>query len=69
MFTVIPLPALQDNYIWLIRDNRHAVVVDPGDAARSGAIVYEQTRAHGSPRICAYREGTQRTARSRPPCS
>ena len=33
MFTVIPLPALQDNYIWLIRDDRHAVVVDPGDAA------------------------------------
>lgn len=32
MFTVIPLPALQDNYIWLIRDDRHAVVVDPGDA-------------------------------------
>ena len=33
MFKVIPLPALQDNYIWLIRDNCHAVVVDPGDAA------------------------------------
>ena len=32
MFTVIPLSALQDNYIWLIRDDRHAVVVDPGDA-------------------------------------
>lgn len=33
MFTVIPLPALQDNYIWLIRNDRHAAVVDPGDAA------------------------------------
>ena len=30
---IIPLPAFRDNYIWLIRDGRHAVVVDPGDAA------------------------------------
>ena len=30
---VIPLPAFDDNYIWLIRKGRDAVVVDPGDAA------------------------------------
>lgn len=30
---IIPLPAFSDNYIWLIREGRHAVVVDPGDAA------------------------------------
>ena len=30
---VIPLPALTDNYIWLIHDDQgHAIVVDPGDA-------------------------------------
>ncbi|MDX9836955.1 MAG: hydroxyacylglutathione hydrolase, partial [Azoarcus sp.] len=30
---IIPLPAFRDNYIWLIHDERHAVVVDPGDAS------------------------------------
>lgn len=30
---IIPLPAFGDNYIWLIHDGRHALVVDPGDAA------------------------------------
>ncbi|HEY8681668.1 MAG TPA: hydroxyacylglutathione hydrolase [Rhodanobacter sp.] len=30
---VIPLPALADNYIWLLHDDAgHAVVIDPGDA-------------------------------------
>ncbi len=29
---IIPLPAFRDNYIWLLRDDRSAVVVDPGDA-------------------------------------
>jgi len=32
MLEVIPLPALRDNYIWLIHDGRSAVVVDPGEA-------------------------------------
>ena len=27
------LPAFTDNYIWMVDDGRHAVVVDPGDAA------------------------------------
>ncbi|MGA7594542.1 MAG: hydroxyacylglutathione hydrolase [Gallionella sp.] len=30
---ITAIPALQDNYIWTIHDDRHAVVVDPGDAA------------------------------------
>ena len=30
--TIIPLPAFRDNYIWLMHDDRHALVVDPGDA-------------------------------------
>jgi hydroxyacylglutathione hydrolase len=29
----VPVPAFEDNYIWVIADGRHAVVVDPGDAA------------------------------------
>ncbi len=30
---IIPLPAFNDNYIWLLRSGRYAAVVDPGDAA------------------------------------
>lgn len=33
MTTIIPIPAFADNYIWVLRDGVHAVVVDPGDAA------------------------------------
>ncbi|HRA80950.1 MAG TPA: hydroxyacylglutathione hydrolase [Thauera sp.] len=29
---IIHLPAFRDNYIWLMHDGRHAIVVDPGDA-------------------------------------
>ena len=29
---LIPLPAFSDNYIWLLHDGHHAIVVDPGDA-------------------------------------
>ncbi|MBI2315514.1 MAG: hydroxyacylglutathione hydrolase [Betaproteobacteria bacterium] len=31
-YNVVPLPAFKDNYIWVLRDERHAAVVDPGDA-------------------------------------
>ncbi len=30
--TLIPLPALTDNYIWMLHDGVHAIVVDPGEA-------------------------------------
>ena len=33
MAAIIPIPAFADNYIWLLREGRHAAVVDPGDAA------------------------------------
>jgi hydroxyacylglutathione hydrolase len=32
MLNIIPIPAFADNYIWLLHNSRHAVVVDPGDA-------------------------------------
>ena len=32
MITITPIPAFQDNYIWLISNGQHAAVVDPGDA-------------------------------------
>jgi len=33
MPSIIPIPAFRDNYIWLIRKDTHAAVVDAGDAA------------------------------------
>ncbi len=33
MLHIIPIPAFDDNYIWLLHNGRDAVVVDPGDAA------------------------------------
>lgn len=30
--TLFPIPALNDNYIWVVHDQRSAVVVDPGQA-------------------------------------
>ena len=30
---LIPLPAFNDNYLWLLHDGSQALVVDPGDAA------------------------------------
>jgi len=29
---LLPLPALTDNYIWMLHDGRQAIVVDPGEA-------------------------------------
>lgn len=33
MLDIHPVPAFSDNYLWLLRRDRDAVVVDPGDAA------------------------------------
>lgn len=33
MLTVFPIPAFQDNYIWVLHNSQHAVLIDPGDAA------------------------------------
>ncbi len=32
-FTVVPVPAFDDNYLWVLRKGDKAVAVDPGDAA------------------------------------
>lgn len=32
MIEIIPIPAFEDNYIWLMRNQAYAAVVDPGDA-------------------------------------
>lgn len=31
-FHITPIPAFEDNYIWLLHNKRNAVVIDPGDA-------------------------------------
>lgn len=33
MLNIIPIPAFEDNYIWLLHQDGYAVVIDPGDAA------------------------------------
>ena len=32
MLEIVPVKAFRDNYIWTLRDSKHAAVVDPGDA-------------------------------------
>ncbi|MGQ0441988.1 MAG: hydroxyacylglutathione hydrolase [Methylophilaceae bacterium] len=32
MLHIVPIPAFHDNYIWLLHNERDAVVIDPGDA-------------------------------------
>lgn len=40
---VVPLPALADNYIWLLHDDAgHAIAVDPGEAAPVEAALAER---------------------------
>jgi hydroxyacylglutathione hydrolase len=33
MYQLVPLPILTDNYVWILHDNQHAWVIDPGEAA------------------------------------
>ena len=40
---ISPIPAFQDNYIWMLARDGEAVVVDPGDAAP----VHAALRGHG----------------------
>ena len=39
MFDITAIPALRDNYIWVIHNNRHAAIVDPGEAAPALAFL------------------------------
>jgi hydroxyacylglutathione hydrolase len=32
MLHLEPIPAFEDNYIWVVHDGRHALIVDPGEA-------------------------------------
>ncbi|VWX63600.1 putative hydroxyacylglutathione hydrolase [Burkholderiales bacterium 8X] len=41
--TLVPLPAFADNYIWMLQDGRHAIVVDPGQAPP----VFDALERHG----------------------
>lgn len=43
MFNITAIPAFQHNYIWAIHDDRHAVLVDPGESAPVLAFL----EAHG----------------------
>jgi hydroxyacylglutathione hydrolase len=36
---LVALPAFSDNYIWMLHDDRQAIVVDPGDAAPVAAAL------------------------------
>ena len=31
-YRIDALPAFQNNYLWLLQDSAHAVLIDPGDA-------------------------------------
>ena len=35
---LIPIPAFNDNYLWLLHDGKRALVVDPGDAGGEGVV-------------------------------
>ncbi|MBS0309642.1 MAG: hydroxyacylglutathione hydrolase [Proteobacteria bacterium] len=38
---VLTVPAFHDNYLWLVHDTRHAVAIDPGDAAPILAALHQ----------------------------
>ena len=42
---IVPVAAFNDNYIWALCDDRHAVVVDPGDAAPVQAFLAHSGRS------------------------
>jgi hydroxyacylglutathione hydrolase len=42
MIDITAIPALRDNYIWAIHNDRYAAVVDPGEAAPVLAFINEQ---------------------------
>ncbi|TXS95815.1 hydroxyacylglutathione hydrolase [Parahaliea maris] len=42
MLSISPIPAFNDNYIWLLDNGSEAVVVDPGDAAPVQQVLAER---------------------------
>jgi len=43
MLEILPIPAFTDNYIWLLHNGTHAVVVDPGDATPVIKVLTDQS--------------------------
>lgn len=43
MLKISPIPAFEDNYIWLLQNGMHAVVIDPGDATPVLAVLKQQS--------------------------
>ncbi len=43
--SIFPIPAFSDNYLWLLHDDHHAYVVDPGDAAAVKVVLAERKLA------------------------
>ncbi|MFQ3249471.1 MAG: hydroxyacylglutathione hydrolase [Glaciecola sp.] len=39
---IFAIPAFNDNYIWCLHDDKHAIVVDPGDATPVKSVLDEQ---------------------------
>jgi hydroxyacylglutathione hydrolase len=42
MLTITPVPAFNDNYIWVLHDESRALAVDPGDAAPLTAFLAQR---------------------------
>ena len=42
MLKIRPIPAFQDNYIWMIQNGNHVAVIDPGDAAPVISILQKE---------------------------
>ncbi len=42
MLEILPVPAFDDNYIWLLVSNGEALCIDPGDAAPVAAVLAER---------------------------
>ncbi len=43
MLNIFPIPAFEDNYIWLLQNGSHAVAIDPGDAKPLLTIIDQQS--------------------------
>ena len=70
--TLVPLPAFADNYIWMLHDGRHAIVVDPGesgpvfdalarDSLQLAAILVTHHHADHTSGVAALRDATGAT--------
>ncbi|MEY3650978.1 MAG: Hydroxyacylglutathione hydrolase [Pseudomonadota bacterium] len=42
MLKITPIPAFQDNYIWMIQNGNHVAIVDPGDAAPVVSVLQKE---------------------------